>query len=219
MTLGQVQEKINRLVDEINLKGNTRARAARYRKLKELRDELEGLRENAGVLDSIRRGDRVTIVNRFGQERTGKAVMRGPHGWVLNMGGRYGTPAVATEANIVKIGGRRNAGIRERRARGTKTGRFPGSMRLTKKRIKKRRMATPTYAEAVSGKFSRKRLKQIKYGRTLGAGGRPVSPTLLNPVRGRKVKGGRSVTLRNFTGTIVKRSDGTVNILGRGRKR
>ena len=43
----------------------------------------------------------------------------------------------------------------------------------------------------------------------------------LNPasVKGRKVKGGRAVTLRNFTGTIVKKSDGTVGILGRGRRK
>lgn len=38
-------------------------------------------------------------------------------------------------------------------------------------------------------------------------------------VKGRRVKGGRAVSLRNFTGTIVRKSDGTVNILGRGRKR
>ena len=38
-------------------------------------------------------------------------------------------------------------------------------------------------------------------------------------VKGRKVKGGRAVTLRNFTGTIVKKSDGTVGILGRGRRK
>ena len=38
-------------------------------------------------------------------------------------------------------------------------------------------------------------------------------------VKGRKVKGGRSVTLRNFTGTIVRKSDGRVEILGRGRKK
>lgn len=37
-------------------------------------------------------------------------------------------------------------------------------------------------------------------------------------VKGRKVKGGRAVTLKNFTGTIVRKSDGRVEILGRGRK-
>jgi hypothetical protein len=37
-------------------------------------------------------------------------------------------------------------------------------------------------------------------------------------VKGRKVKGGRAVTLKNFTGTIVRKSDGQVEILGRGRK-
>jgi hypothetical protein len=52
---------------------------------------------------TISNGDRVTIINRFGQKRTGFAVMKGPHGWVLNMGGRYGTPAIANESNIVKV--------------------------------------------------------------------------------------------------------------------
>jgi len=28
-------------------------------------------------------------------------------GWVLNMGGRYGTPGLADETNIVKIGNKR----------------------------------------------------------------------------------------------------------------
>lgn len=51
----------------------------------------------------IRPGDRVTIVDRFGTQRTGRAIMRGPHGWVLNMGGKHGTPAVATDENIVSV--------------------------------------------------------------------------------------------------------------------
>lgn len=38
-------------------------------------------------------------------------------------------------------------------------------------------------------------------------------------VKGRKAKGGgRAVTLRNFTGTVVRRRDGTVDILGKGRR-
>jgi hypothetical protein len=48
-------------------------------------------------------GDRVWIKNRFGQVHSGKAVMRGPAGWVLNMGGAHGTPAIADEKNVVKI--------------------------------------------------------------------------------------------------------------------
>lgn len=51
----------------------------------------------------IKPGSRVTIVNRFGQTSTGRAVMRGPAGWVLNMGGKYGAPAIATESNVVKV--------------------------------------------------------------------------------------------------------------------
>lgn len=34
---------------------------------------------------------------------TGRAVMRGPAGWVINTGGEHGTPAIADEENIVHI--------------------------------------------------------------------------------------------------------------------
>ncbi len=55
------------------------------------------------LIECIRRGDRVTIVNRFGQESTGRAVMPGPAGWVLNMGGPHGTPGIATSENVVRV--------------------------------------------------------------------------------------------------------------------
>lgn len=35
------------------------------------------------------------------------------------------------------------------------------------------------------------------------------------PVAGRKVKGGRAVSVKNFTGTITRKNDGTVIIRGR----
>jgi hypothetical protein len=53
---------------------------------------------------TIRAGDRVTIRDRFGKERTGRAVMRSSHGgWVLNMGGAHGTPGLADDSNIVSV--------------------------------------------------------------------------------------------------------------------
>lgn len=55
------------------------------------------------LVDTISAGSRVTIVDRFGKQRTGRAVMRGPYGWVLNMGGKHGTPAVATSDNVVSV--------------------------------------------------------------------------------------------------------------------
>lgn len=68
-------------------------------------------RRKNGLVDSIGPGDRVTIlvpagIGRGGQEwkqKTGRAVMRGPHGWVLNMGGAHGTPGIAGESNTVKV--------------------------------------------------------------------------------------------------------------------
>jgi hypothetical protein len=63
--------------------------------------------ERTNLMEHIRFGDRVTIVNRFGQMHTGRAVMRGPHGWVLNMGGPHGTPAIANESNICAVKARK----------------------------------------------------------------------------------------------------------------
>ncbi len=51
----------------------------------------------------IRPGDKVSILTPQGQVRSGRAVMRGPYGWVLNMGGPHGTPAVATDENIYRV--------------------------------------------------------------------------------------------------------------------
>lgn len=85
----------------LELKRATRERSARIR----------GARLNPGILDEIRHGDKVTIlvpagIGRGGQEwkrATGRAVMRGLHGWVLNMGGPHGRPGIASEENIVKV--------------------------------------------------------------------------------------------------------------------
>ncbi len=57
----------------------------------------------SALYDEIRPGDRVTIVDRFSAQRTGRAVMLGPGGWVLNMGGPHGTPAIATPKNVVGV--------------------------------------------------------------------------------------------------------------------
>lgn len=51
----------------------------------------------------IRVGDRVTISTRHGSKLTGRAVMLGPAGWVLNLGGKHGTPGIATDQNVVTI--------------------------------------------------------------------------------------------------------------------
>lgn len=57
----------------------------------------------SAIFSSIRPGSRVTIMTPQRQLRTGKAVMRGPFGWVLNLGGRYGTPGIATETNTIEV--------------------------------------------------------------------------------------------------------------------
>jgi hypothetical protein len=70
-----------------------------------IREEVRRvLKEDEGSLFSqIKHGSRVTIVNKFGQEIVGKAVMLGPAGWVINIGGRYGTPAIASPENVIRV--------------------------------------------------------------------------------------------------------------------
>jgi hypothetical protein len=53
----------------------------------------------------IGRNDRVTIETPHGSRLTGTAVLfnRESHLWVLNLGGPYGRPGIASGANIVKI--------------------------------------------------------------------------------------------------------------------
>lgn len=38
-------------------------------------------------------------------------------------------------------------------------------------------------------------------------------------VKGRKVKGGKAVSLKNFTGTVIRKTNGQVVISGRGKKK
>lgn len=59
------------------------------------------------TFNQIRVGDRVTIATPHGNKRTGRVVMLGTHGWVLNLGGKYGTPGIATAKNTLEVRGRR----------------------------------------------------------------------------------------------------------------
>ncbi len=55
------------------------------------------------LIDSIKPRSRVTIITPHGSKLTGKAVMKGPYGWVINLGGKYGTPAIATDDNTIAV--------------------------------------------------------------------------------------------------------------------
>lgn len=63
----------------------------------------------ARLVDSIRHGDKVTIVNTSGKKVTGRAVMKSSMRgcWVINTGGRYGKPALACDKNVVKVSKRK----------------------------------------------------------------------------------------------------------------
>ena len=57
------------------------------------------------MFQTIKCGDRVTICTRHGQTQTGRAIMfnRQVGAWVLNLGGKHGTPGLATEGNTVAV--------------------------------------------------------------------------------------------------------------------
>jgi hypothetical protein len=65
----------------------------------------------SSLCDIIRPGDRVTILSPHGSRLSGRAVMRNRQSgcWVLNLGGRHGTPGIADDENIISIsrGGKR----------------------------------------------------------------------------------------------------------------
>lgn len=59
---------------------------------------------NRELVASIKHGDRVTFVTHRGQEMTGTAVMHSSHGgWVLNLGGKHGTPGLVDHTNILRV--------------------------------------------------------------------------------------------------------------------
>lgn len=77
--------------------------------------DLQRIREV--MVANIRPGDRVTILVPSGigmrgqeySERTGRAVICSGTHVALNMGGRFGTPGVATPENIVRVNARKDA--------------------------------------------------------------------------------------------------------------
>ena len=60
------------------------------------------------MFEDIQVGDTVYFSTPHSAELKGRAVMCGPHGWVVNMGGRYGTPQVVSPKNFIKIRKGRN---------------------------------------------------------------------------------------------------------------
>ena len=55
------------------------------------------------MFKEIQVGDTVYFSTPHSKELKGKAVMKGPYGWVINGGGRHGTPRGVHENNFVKM--------------------------------------------------------------------------------------------------------------------
>lgn len=69
------------------------------------RDGLPGAYHREVLFGSIKPGVQVAIVTPHGNLLQGRPVMRGPAGWVLNLGGPHGTPGIASEENVVWVSG------------------------------------------------------------------------------------------------------------------
>lgn len=67
------------------------------------RDKLPGAYHREALFNSIKVGTMVAIQTPHGSLLEGRAVMRGPAGWVLNLGGPHGTPGIASEGNVVWV--------------------------------------------------------------------------------------------------------------------
>jgi len=52
--------------------------------------------------EDIQVGDSITFSTPHTTEMKGRAVMKGPAGWVVNAGGRHGIPKIVSEANFVR---------------------------------------------------------------------------------------------------------------------
>lgn len=50
----------------------------------------------------IQVGDSITFSTPHTAEMKGKAVMKGPAGWVVNAGGRHGMPKIVSEKNFIR---------------------------------------------------------------------------------------------------------------------
>jgi len=60
------------------------------------------------MFEDIQVGDTVFFSTPHSTEIKGKAVMLGPHGWVVNIGGNSGIPKVVMKENFIKIRKGRN---------------------------------------------------------------------------------------------------------------
>jgi len=52
--------------------------------------------------EDIQVGDSITFSTPHTTQMKGRAVMKGPAGWVVNAGGRHGIPKIVSEANFVR---------------------------------------------------------------------------------------------------------------------
>ena len=69
------------------------------------RDGLPGEFHQGYLFAGIKVGSRVAIKTPHGSLLEGRTVMKGPAGWVLNMGGDTHLPQIASERNVVWVTG------------------------------------------------------------------------------------------------------------------
>ncbi len=74
--------------------------------------------EEMRLVDYIVPNSKVTIITPHGNKRTGRAVMKSSPafgGWVLDGGGKYGTPILANDENILEVKAPKGGSLNVRR--------------------------------------------------------------------------------------------------------
>lgn len=70
-------------------------------------DDHPGPFESEKMFNQIQHGSRVTILTPHGSKLTGRATIRNDRDgvWVINLGGKFGTPGIATPDNVIAVRG------------------------------------------------------------------------------------------------------------------
>ena len=96
-------QKVNKqIIKDLNKGKSANFSGALNEVVEKARLEREGM---IRLIDTIKNGDKVTIVTQHGQQITGRAIMWNDKvdAWVINTGGTYGTPTLAFDDNIIKV--------------------------------------------------------------------------------------------------------------------
>lgn len=103
VTVAHVRAKAKRTLSDIKKMLKPKRRVARKNPVSRGVLEIHDAQKQLTLYDSIKAGKSVTVRVRGGGTRSGRATIRGPHGWVLTPSTHTGNPPIAYPGNIVSV--------------------------------------------------------------------------------------------------------------------